>query len=89
MPSIKALVLLLTASLTAAIPKWNELSDYTFEKFVADFGHEWTPDSTEWEHRKGLFSAELARVQAHNAQGKSWKEGINKFSAFTSSEMRV
>lgn len=49
--------------------------DYTFEQFVTDFNHNYSPE----EHavRKGLFDAELARVIKHNAAKKgSWEEVI-------------
>lgn len=36
-----------------------------------------------------MFVKELERVRAHNAAEKSWKEGINKFSAMTSPELKA
>lgn len=45
--------------------------------------------TVEWDHRRKIFEAELARVIAHNNAGKSWKEGVNKFSAMTARELKV
>ena len=84
-----ALLLLVTSSLAmAGRPTWTNLDEYSFEKFVQDFSHPWTPGSSEWSTRQGLFEKELARVRLHNKGTFSWKEGINKFSAFTPAEMK-
>jgi cathepsin L len=62
----------------------SDLENYTFDKYVKEHKFNWK--GAELEHRKGLFEAELQRVKAHNALNKSWKEGMNKFSAFEKTE---
>eukprot|EP01031_Cornospumella_fuschlensis_P043086 gene43086-52656_t len=74
-------------SLAAALPAWNQLDNYTFDQFLADFKLKYHP--SELAGRKALFETELKRVQAHNAQGKSWKESVNKFSAMTPQEKKA
>ena len=68
-------------------PKWNELDEYNFDNYVADFGL--SLSSQEYDYRKGIFDTELLRVKAHNKKNLSWKEGINKFSMLTTEEKRV
>ncbi|CAM5999741.1 unnamed protein product [Sphagnum balticum] len=63
--------------------------DYDFSAYVAKFNFKWAPGSSEWRRRRELFEGELRRVTAHNAAKRPWKEGINKFSAFTSDEKKV
>ena len=89
MLSKSAIFLLAVSAAIAARPTWEQLHDYSFEKFVQDFGHSYVPGTEEWKSREHVFNAELTRVRAHNSAGKSWKEGINKFSAMTSSELKV
>ena len=49
------------------------VTDYSFEQFVVDFNHEFSPK--EYAVRKSLFNAELARVIQHNsAQKGTWEE---------------
>ncbi len=64
-----------------------DLDNYTFEKFVGDFNLDYQPK--EIESRRAYFTAELARVRAHNAKGLSWQEGINKMSAMTPAEKKA
>ena len=69
---------------------WKELKNYSFEKFVAEFKHEFgAVGGDEWNKRKSLFETELARVVKHNDGNFSWKEGVNKFSALSSSEKKA
>jgi len=89
MLSKSALLLLAVSAAIAARPTWEQLHDYTFAKFVQDFGHSYAPGSAEWTQREQLFNSELARVRAHNNAGRSWKEGINKFSAMTPAEFKA
>lgn len=74
-------------SLVAALPAWNQLDNYSFDQFLADFKLKY--DASELASRKTLFEAEVKRVQAHNAQGKSWKETVTKFAAMTPQEKKA
>jgi cathepsin L len=62
---------------------------YSFEQYVSDFKHKWEKGTTEYDHRRSLFAAEHARVLAHSKKGLSWTEGVNKFSAMTTSEKKA
>jgi len=70
-------------------PTVTDLNGYTFERYVSDFKHTWAAGSKEFLFRKEIFETELARVHAHNKRGLSWKEGISKFSAYTSAELKA
>lgn len=87
---IYSTVLALTGlAAVSARPALDQLHQYTFDKYVKEFRHPWTEDHSEYGDRRAIFEKELTRVQQHNAAEKSWKEGINKFSAFTSQEKMV
>eukprot|EP01036_Dinobryon_divergens_P026160 gene26160-34773_t len=79
-------VVLAFIAVTAASKSVQDLEAYNFEKFVADFGMKYA--AQEFETRKSIFNAELARVKAHNARSVGWTEGINKFSAMSASEKK-
>lgn len=78
-------------SMASAKPTWRDLESYSFEQFVTDFRLPFSNSSVpEFAHRRGIFLAELVRVKLHNrAAGKTWKEGVNKFSAMTADEKKV
>eukprot|EP00601_Ochromonadales_sp_CCMP2298_P001383 CAMPEP_0173184984 /NCGR_PEP_ID=MMETSP1141-20130122/9284_1 /TAXON_ID=483371 /ORGANISM="non described non described, Strain CCMP2298" /LENGTH=373 /DNA_ID=CAMNT_0014108425 /DNA_START=38 /DNA_END=1159 /DNA_ORIENTATION=- len=80
------IALLLAAPAAARRPKSHELEGYSFEKFAKDYNLEYS--GAELASRKALYDLEFARVQAHNAKNLSWKEGINKYSAFTVQEKK-
>jgi cathepsin L len=82
------LVALALTALAAQGKVLKDIENYTFEQFVTDFNHEFSAE--EHSVRKGLFEAELTRVIEHNTANKgSWKETINKFSAFTPEEKKA
>ena len=80
--------LLLVAGTTATRrPKWHELNGYTFQQYVVDFGKPYPAGSTEYAKRQSLFEAQLVKVQSFNeAQGHSYKKGINHMSDWTAEE---
>jgi cathepsin L len=80
------LVALALTALTAQGKVVKDIENYTFEQFVTDFNHKFSPE--EHNFRKTLFDAEYARVVKHNADKNSWKETINKFSAYTPEEKK-
>jgi len=56
---------------------------------LEDFGKSYD-SSAEYDTRKHLFDARVAEVLAHNnADGISWKKGINKFSDMTVEEFKM
>lgn len=78
----------LIASAIAARPTWKDLDSYSFKKFLVDFGYKFVEGTPEFHLRESIFNTELARVRAHNAKNLSWKEGINKYSLFSTSEKK-
>jgi len=59
---------------------------------------QWSTYKQEWnkvyngdedEAHKATFEQNLAEIEAHNAQGLSWTEGINRFTDLTQEEYRV
>jgi hypothetical protein len=93
MPSITKSALLLALSVLGVVaargPALESLHTYSFGEYVKDFGLSVVAGSDEYKMREGLFVKELARVVAHNAAGKSWKETVNRFSTMTSAEMKA
>lgn len=81
------LCFLALAAVAAGRTTWKDLEGYTFDKFVAEFGLKYEPQ--EYEARRAVFLAELARIKVHNAKNLSWKEGVTKFSAMTASEKKA
>jgi hypothetical protein len=85
---------LIAAGLAAASAKHTlteVAADYSLAQFVQDFK---VPASASWDaeelaSRQQLFAAEVAKVQAHNAAGHSYKIGLNRFSAMTTAEKRA
>jgi len=74
-------------AVAAARSTYNDLDNYTFDKFVQEFNLKFEPH--EVEQRRSVFLAELARVKLHISQNLSWKEGVTKFSAMTSGEKKA
>ncbi|CUG91360.1 cysteine peptidase, putative [Bodo saltans] len=78
----------LVALVTAAPPKWHQLTGYTFEQYVADYRKPHMKGSDEYAMREKLFNARLAEVMAFNAQPASYKKGINHLSDWTDVERK-
>ncbi|KAF5218417.1 hypothetical protein ECC02_008659 [Trypanosoma cruzi] len=65
------------------------LAQYTFEKYIADFGKRYA-DPEEHRKRAAIFKENLAKVRAFNgALGRSYRLGINKFSDMTKEEFNA
>jgi hypothetical protein len=89
MKSTIALLAFLSAAAAARLTP-DQLHTYSFAQYVSDFRMtHLVAGSEEYKHREGLFVKELARVIAHNAAGRSWKETVNQFSVMTPAEMKV
>jgi len=65
-------------------PKWHQLEGYTFEQYLQDHGKEYR--ASEMEFRRQMFEKNLAKVMAHNSEGKSWKMGVNHLSDWAPEE---
>lgn len=86
---MKALIVvaLLVAAAVAAHPRAHQLNGYTFEQYVKDFGKHYATRA-EFDRRKVLFEKKIIEVLAHNAQGLSWKKGVNHMSDWTAEEFK-
>ncbi|KAH3756680.1 cysteine proteinase 15A [Pelomyxa schiedti] len=76
----KILVLVLLVGAVAA------LSD--FDSWVKQYGKVYH-SLAEYKHRKTLWTAKLAEIERFNAEGHSWKKGINQFSDLTAEEFKA
>jgi cathepsin L len=65
----------------------SQLESYTFEQYVAEFNLKFS--ESELPQRKAIFDSEMKRIQAHNGQSLSWKEGVNKFTVLTAAEKKA
>jgi len=71
----------------ACAVKWNELQDYSFEKYLRGYKKIYTPQ--EYINRKALFDSNLEQVRNHNNDtNKSWKLGVNHMSDWTPEEFQ-
>lgn len=48
-----------------------------------------TEDTASYLARRDLYHSRLAEIKAHNAQGKSWLAGVNKFADYTEGERKA
>lgn len=75
-----------TASLLAMLAVASAIP--SFEDWVKQHQKPWKVGTAEFNERKAIFLERVKEVVAHNAdQTKTWKKGINKFSASTPEEM--
>eukprot|EP00605_Chrysophyceae_sp_TOSAG23-4_P000607 GSChrysophyteH1.ASY1.ANO1.684.1 assembled CDS len=86
---MKTTLVLALAATAAANVSLDKLDTITFEDHVSNHGLTFLQGSDEWKEREALFEAELKRVKAHNAAGKSWKETINRFSHLNTKEKKA
>jgi len=68
-----------------ATSSWEQLDNYSFEDYVADFNKHYNAE--EYAMRKAIFDKEIAAIRAHNRDTtKTWKEGVNKYTDATTQE---
>ena len=78
---VTTLALLLAAlGVSAAVSPRRARAE--FERFKAEHGRSYGSRAEE-EERLRVFSDNLARIEAHNAGGHSWRMGVNKFADLT------
>jgi hypothetical protein len=78
---MKFVALLAAGAATAvtAAPHWSKLDEsYSFEAWLAEH-----KDASPVEPTKEAFTANLARILAHNKEESTWKAGVNKVSQHT------
>jgi cathepsin L len=75
---VASTVIASSASAHVTVEDVDAVRAYTYERYVKEFGK---PHRTVTEHkrRRALFEATKAKVLKHNAEGHSWKMGINRF----------
>lgn len=83
---MKAALLLSLAVAVTAFPRSHELSGYTFEQYLVHSGKKYA--DVELPKRKAIFNERLSRIQAHNAEGHSWRMGVNQFTDMTEEERK-
>jgi len=68
--------------------QWFDLSSYSFENYVEEYGK--TYGSTEERSlRRSIFEAKLGEIKRHNEdKTKTWKAGINHMSDWTRDELK-
>jgi len=67
--------------------RWHQLAQYSFEKYCDEFGFSYP--AGEHRLRKALFERRMIAIRSHNAdKTKTWKQGVNKFTAMTEAELR-
>ncbi|EDQ86194.1 uncharacterized protein MONBRDRAFT_33873 [Monosiga brevicollis MX1] len=86
--TVAVLAVVLLAGMAAAKTRWHQLEGYTFEHYKAEYKKAYAT-TTEHEYRRQVFEQNLAKIRAHNADTtKTWKEGVNHMSDWTSEEFR-
>ncbi|CUG94120.1 GPI-anchored surface protein, putative [Bodo saltans] len=87
--TVLAVACLLAGTAVSKRPKWHQLEGYTFERYVADFGRQYS-STEEYLQRQTIFYTKLKSMQAHNADGtKTWKRGVNMFTDMTPEEWKA
>lgn len=77
----------LLALVATASPKWSELEEYTFERYVADYRLSYERGSSEWIQREANFNKRLSSIKAHNQDStQTWKRGVNHFTDWSDAE---
>jgi len=72
----------------SAKPKWHELKDYSFDKYVQEFGKRYSSPE-EAKMRQRIFEAKLNTIKQHNLDStKTWKKGVNQFTDRTTEEFQ-
>eukprot|EP00416_Gambierdiscus_australes_P042140 CAMPEP_0171115944 /NCGR_PEP_ID=MMETSP0766_2-20121228/89189_1 /TAXON_ID=439317 /ORGANISM="Gambierdiscus australes, Strain CAWD 149" /LENGTH=92 /DNA_ID=CAMNT_0011578345 /DNA_START=1 /DNA_END=276 /DNA_ORIENTATION=+ len=67
----------------------RELQQYSFERFVEDFGRAYVRGTPEWSRRERLFQQHLEEVLAFQAgPSRSWRKGITTFMDRTDAEFK-
>eukprot|EP00613_Pedinella_sp_CCMP2098_P061268 CAMPEP_0171983910 /NCGR_PEP_ID=MMETSP0993-20121228/273553_1 /TAXON_ID=483369 /ORGANISM="non described non described, Strain CCMP2098" /LENGTH=421 /DNA_ID=CAMNT_0012636709 /DNA_START=181 /DNA_END=1449 /DNA_ORIENTATION=- len=84
-----ALVIALAASLASAVRPIapDELSSYSFSRFVKDFKKRYSPQ--EMLEREKIFTVKLKEILVHNAANRGWTETVNEMTDYTPEEFHA
>lgn len=88
---MKSLLTLLILSIIVAIvsskTQWNQLDDYTFEQYTAEFKKYYI--HAEYDFRKSIFENRMKEIKAHNQDPtRTWKQGVNDLTDRTEDELK-
>jgi len=87
------LVFLNVVSAVHTIRRTPDVSKYSFDQFIQDYGRTYKHGSGEYQHRLALFQASLARIETVNTKNRkeqrSWSSGIHKFMDWSEAERKV
>jgi cathepsin L len=68
----------------------HDLSSYTFEKFVAEFGRDVVAGSADHEMRSKIFELSLVQIRKHNSNpNRLWTAGVHKFMDWNEAERKA
>jgi len=82
---MKILVFLSVVACVLANTRWHQLDNYSFEKYVKEFGKKYSPE--EYNNRKEIFENRLNSIREHNRDSnQTWKKGVNHLSDRTQKE---
>jgi C1A family cysteine protease len=62
-------------------------TDYEFMRYITEYGKQYATKA-EFDMRAGIFKNSLEAVEAHNAAGHSWRQGLNHLSDYTDEEYK-
>ena len=68
---------------------WRELGGYTFDDYVREFGKGYARGTAEHASREAIFLSRMAEIAAHNSRQSTWKEGVNRFTDWSYSEIKA
>lgn len=86
---LRCAIFLVLVVAVLARPKWHQLDEYSFDKFVEDFGRRYQAGTDEYIMREKIFNEKLVSIRAHNKDStKTWKRGVNMFTDMTAQEWK-
>jgi cathepsin L len=77
------LVAVLAAAAAFTVPDYT---GYTYTQFLSEFRGKLGANVVPCPARKAVFEANLAKIKAHNAQGRSWYMAVNEHADMTEEE---
>mmetsp|Transcript_20867 Transcript_20867/g.65231 ORF Transcript_20867/g.65231 Transcript_20867/m.65231 type:complete len:407 (-) Transcript_20867:86-1306(-) len=67
----------------------QDLLQYTFQHFVANYNRTYKDGTEQWNMRKELFEERMRQIIAFNSNtGRSWRQGVTQFVDHTDAERR-
>jgi cathepsin L len=83
------LVFVILSFVAGKVKKVYDLDRYTFAEYMKEFRYSWKEGSHEFLHHLETFKSNVKEIIAHNKNPHAtYKMGINKFTAFSTKDMR-